>query len=556
MGVQTKQNILWSALLLGSVVLLSGCNSSSDDNGAAIDGTVIEGSVFAAPVGGASISVFDLSGNQVAGPVSSGVDGRYQITIPDAYLASDLSFISSGGTFTDEATGEVNVTAGQMSVYVSAGSLAADGEVHATPSSTIMHQLIMQHGQGYAEALADFESAFGYQPDFTVAPTDATAPAADATDQQLLAGLRAASFSQLVQDLGMSAAEQSALLEALALDLSDGELDGQSSAGAVILPAPANIPLQSHIQHQFAMALEGFHRGGRNATGLNASQIGVLPFAKVASSEHYRFEYQPGMMSAMEGKTTFKIVVTDAATGQVAQSGLNLMLQAKMYMATKMHATPVDGCSESATLGVYDCTLFYLMPSAMNGMSMGYWELMVTTDNGEMVSFYPGVGMGMNGNGKRSLMAQSTGTMVDEAGLTVPTYDDFVMNPTSARKYLLFKDSIAAGSTSGHKVRLFIAVKESMDSFPALYTGASFNMASFTANPIDVEFSTDGVSWSPMTGEGTGYWSFDNAPGLVDGVENTFYTRLQVNGEQKTTNGSIPALDGSNDYAVFTTTLN
>ncbi|MCF6217356.1 MAG: hypothetical protein L3J94_01120 [Gammaproteobacteria bacterium] len=554
MAIHNKRNILWSALLLSGAVALSGCNSSSDDN--TVEGAAIEGSIFAAPVSAASISVFDLNGNRVAGPVTSGADGHYQITIPDAHLASDLSFISSGGTFTDEATGEANVSAGQMSVYVAADSLAAGSEVHATPSSTIMHQLIMQHGQGYVEAQAAFESAFGYQPDYTVAPTDATAPAADATDQQMLAGLRAASFSQLAQDLGMSATDQFALLEALALDLSDGELDGQSTSGAVILPAPVNIPLQLHIQHQFAMALEGFHRGGRNATSLNASQIGVLPFAKVASSESYRFEYQPGMMPAMEGKTTFKIVVTDAATGQLAQGGLNLILQAKMYMATKMHATPVDGCSESATAGVYDCTIFYLMPSVMNGMSMGYWELMVTTDNNEMVSFYPGVGMGMNGNGKRSLMAQSTGTVVDDAGLTVPTYSDFVMSPTSARKYLLFKDSIAAGSISGHKVRLFIAVKESMDSFPALYTGASFNMASFTVSSINAEFSVDGASWSPMTEEGAGYWSVDNAPGLVDGVENTFYMRLHVNGEQKTANGSVPALDGSNDYAIFTTTLN
>ena len=31
---------------------------------------------------------------------------------------------------------------------------------------------------------------------------------------------------------------------------------------------------------------------------------------------------------------------------------------------------------------------------------------------------------------------------------------------------------------------------------------------------------------------------------------------MAVNGEQKTTNGSSPAGDGSNDYATFTLTLN
>ncbi len=554
MGVHNKRNILWSALLLSSAVVLSGCNSSSDDDvGAA--GTAIEGSIFAAPVSAASISVFDLSGNRVAGPVSSGADGRYQITIPDAHLASDLSFVSSGGTFTDEATGEANVSAGQMSVYVAAGSLEAGSEVHATPSSTIVHQLVVQHGQSHVEAAAAFESAFGYQPDFTVAPTDATAPAVDATDEQMLAGLRAASFSQLAENLGMSAADQFALLEALALDLSDGELDGQSVAGAVPLGENGSMNVSPTIQHQFSMAFNHFYRG-RNATNLDPTQIGVLPFSEIAGSASYLFEYQPGMMPAMEGKTRFKIAVTDADSGLLAQSGLSLTLQAKMYMATKEHMTPAGGCSESAAAGVYDCTIYYLMPSAMNGMSMGYWELMVSVDNNEMVSFYPPVGMGMNGNGKRRLMAQATGTIVDEAGLTVPTYTDFVMQATTARKYFLFKDDISAGSASGHKVSLFLATMESMASFPPVTTGASFNMNSFTVSSIAVEFSVDGNSWSAMSDMDGGYWRIDDVAGLVDGAENTFHVRLTINGEQKTSNGSVPALDGSNDYAIFTTTLN
>ncbi len=553
MKFQNKHHLLWQALTLSGVLALSGCNSSDDDP-ISSSSTTVEGSIFAAPVAGATISVFDINGNEVAGPVSSDADGRYRVSIPNVNLDSDLSFVSSGGTFNDEASATTGVVAGEMSVYVVGGTLDAGDEVHATPTSTIMHELVMSYGQTPAEAATAIEDAFGYPVDFTIAPTDATAPVAGASDSEKLAGLRAAGFSQLTADLGLNATDQFALLAALAEDLSDGELDGQSVNGTVLISG--STPLASHIQHQFSMALTGFHGGAQDASGLTANQIGILPFAKVVNSASYRFEYQPGMMSAMEGKTSFKVAVSDAATGSIPQIGLTLTLQAKMYMATKVHMTPVDGCVESPTLGTYECTIFYLMPSVMNSMSMGYWQLMVTA-NSEMVSFYPEVGMGMNGNGKRKLMAQTTGSTIDVVtGLSVPIYNDFVMVNTTARKYFLFKDDITAGSTSGHKVRLFAATKESMDSFPVLYSGASFNMGSFTANPVVLEFSVDGNSWSAMSDEANGYWSIDDVPGLSDGVENTFYVRLTVNSEQKTADGNLPALDGSNDYAVFTTTLN
>lgn len=552
MKFQNKHHLLWQALTLSGLLALSGCNSSDDP--VSSSSTTIDGSVFAAPVAGATVTVFDINGNEVAGPVSSDANGYYRISIPNVDLASDLSFISRGGTFSDEATAVTNVAAGEMSVYLAGGTLGTGDEVHATPTSTIMHELVMTHGQTPAAAAVAIEGAFGYPVDFSIAPTDATAPVAGASDSEKLAGLRAAGFSQLTADLGLSAADQFDLLAALAEDLSDGELDGQSASGVVLVSG--STPLASHIQHQFSMALTGFHGSTQNHSGLTANQIGTLPFAKVVNSASYRFEYLPGMMSAMEGKTGFKVAVTDAATGSTPQSGLTLTLQAKMFMASKAHMTPVDGCAESATAGTYECTIFYLMPSLMNNVSMGYWQLMVTA-NSEMVSFYPEVGMGMNGNGKRKLMAQATGSTIDAmTGLSVPTYSDFVMMNTSARMYFLFKDDITAGSTSGHKVRLFAAAKESMDSFPALYSGANFNMGSFNANPVVLEFSVDGNSWFAMSDEANGYWGIDNVSGLINGAENTFYARLTVNSEQKTADGNLPALDGSNDYAVFTTTLN
>ncbi len=555
MVFQKKNNRLLQVLTISSVLALAGCGDSSDDSDSS-SSTTISGSIFASHVKGASVSVYDENDQVIAGPVTTNNMGRYSISIANADVNNRLRFVSSGGTYTDEATGDTLVEASELAVYVAAGEWSVGDEVHATPMSTIRHGLIVDHGLSPSEAASVFENAFGFTTDFTIAPTDATAPAVDASDEEKLAGLRAAMFSQLTSDMAMPAGGQAALLIALAADLSDGELDGMDANGVVIVSGSSSVSLQAQIQSQMNLALNNF-RQGNDASGLGPHQVGILPFAKLADSASYRFEYLEGMMSAMEGKTKFQLRVTDVATGSIEQSGLSLSLMAKMHMETKMHTTPVDGCLESATSGTYDCTLFYLMPSVMNDMSMGYWELNVTADNMETVQFYPSVTMAMNGAGKHKLTAQATGTtIVDD--LTISTYDDYVMMMTSARKYFMFKDDVS-GSAGNHTVRLFVAVQESMMSFPALYQNQTYNVGelySLMANLILMELSTDGSTWSAMTDEGDGYWNIASVTGLTDGQENNFYLRLTVNGEQKTTNGMLPAGDGTNDYSTFTFTLN
>ncbi|MCF6280633.1 MAG: hypothetical protein L3J28_00230 [Candidatus Polarisedimenticolaceae bacterium] len=512
-----------------------GSSSSSDTS----DTTTVTGSVVAAPVHGASVVFKDAGGNTIAGPVLTQADGSYSVPIPNAYLAAELIFESTGGTFDDEATG-FNRNAGLLAAHIAAGSLSGGSEVHMTPATTIVRHMVETHGITLDTARTAFEAAFGFPADFGDAPVDATDPAIDATDAELLAGVRAATFSQLTMDLGLTVEEQFDLLVALAEDLADGTLDGEGAGGAVMVGAT---PLTANIQSQFTLALQNF-LDGNDRTGLLPTQIGSLPFAKNAHSASYRFEYVAGMMAAMEGKTQFKVIVTDAATG-LAADGLALSLAAKMHMESMTHMTPVDGCSESSTAGTYNCTLYYLMPSVMGDVSMGYWELMVTADATETVKFFPPVVMGMNGNGKHQLKGQ------------LDLIPGMMAGMTEQRTYYLFKDSIA-GTTGNHNVRLFAAVKESMMMLPKLFLNETYSAGTtyvLTANPIAVEFSTDGTNWSPMTDESDGYWNITGVTGLTDGVENTFQVRLTVNSEQKTTDGLAPALDGTNDYAIFTTTL-
>ena len=520
--------------------LLVACGGSSSDDD--VDTKTVTGSVVAAPVAGATVVARDVNGNQIAGPVTTGSDGSYSLDFSDDDFSGAIIFESTGGSFDDEASGLTGRTAGVLAAHVTAGDLSAGAEVHLTPASTIVRDLVANHGKNLAEAESAFESAFGFAADSSMAPADATAPAAGATQAQLLAGLRAAAFSQMAMDMGLSSEQQFDLLPALARDLSDGELDGEDATGAVTITGSTMLPADA--RNRFSQAMVNFRESGNDETGLANTEIGILPFAKVALSSSYRVEYVPNpMMGAMEGKTMFTLNISDASGNPVSEM---VSLMPMMHMATMNHASPVDGCSETAP-GEYACTVYYLMGSSMmGGMSMGYWQLKVMVGGmmGESVTFSPSVMMAMGDTAKATLKGQS-GDQI--AGMMMP----------ENRSYYLFKDALT-GMTGNHTFNLFVAARESMMSFPAVSVGTVLNSGDatyeLTVASVVVEVSTDGTNWIATTDNGSGHWSATSISGLTNDVAGTLYVRLTVNGEQKTADGATPAGDGTNDYAQFTVT--
>jgi hypothetical protein len=520
------------AFALSVLLFIMSCGGSSTSDSSSVPTTTITGSVFAAPVGGATVVVLNSSGTTtVAGPVSTADDGTYSINIPTSALANDLIISSNSGTFTDEATATAT-TAGTLAAYVTGGALSTGATVNIDPSSTIIHAIVTGSSKTYGEANAIFNAAFGYTPDTSVAPKNG--PTSGQDTAQRLAGLRAAVFSQLTKDLGFGPDRQFDLLAALSQDLADdGKLNG--SAGSV---NGTNIP--EDIQNKFECALVSFlSNTTANLTGLTADQIGSLPFAKVALTNTYKVEYLPGMMAASQGKTAFKIRVTNRSNGSPA-TGLTVSLMPMMHMAAMSHSTPVDVVTESATAGTYDCTVYYLMAS---GPGMGYWELkvMISGMMGDTATFYPNVGMAMGANTVRT---------------TLKGQNDIIssMTGTEKRSYYLFRDGLS-GSTGNHTFNLFITAKESMMSYPAVSVGATLHddqSNAWTVNPMTVEASTDRSTWTAGTDNSGGHWSISGLSGLTDGQAGTVYVRIFVNTEQKTTDGNAPS--GANAYATFAVT--
>lgn len=495
-------------------LLLAACSGGGGGTTAATT-SAVSGSVFAAPVNGASVTVKYADNNAtVAGPVTTAADGTYSVSIPNGALSEALRFESSGGTFTDEATGTPGVAAGRLAAYAEADSLRAGSAVHLTPASTIVSDLVAA-GNTLAQANAAFSAAFGFTDNASVAPKNDNA--AGTSDAQKLAALRAVAFSQLAEDMGppLVPADQFGLISKLADDLSDGVLNGVQGGTALTV---GSVPLREDIQNRFGNALARcWADTSCNKTGLAADKIGAPPFAKVAYTGTYRIEYIAGMMPAAMGKSQFKLRVTLHDNVTPASGGLTLFPY--MHMATKSHSSPLDNAVVENPAGTYSCTVYYLMSTEMGGMSMGFWELNVTV-NGETATFFPYVGMAMGTDTVRAILRG---------------VNDNVNNTLEPkRRYFFFKDGEV---TDDNTVHLFLAAYDSMDSWPSVAVGTTLHDAlgaAYTVNDVLIQGSPDNVTY--YDGAATGaHWTV-TVPGLTGPIDNV-YLRLRVNGEWKTTGG-------------------
>ena len=514
-----------AACLCLTMIILASCGGSSNNQPAT--SATITGSVFAAPVAGATVVVLDSTGTTtVAGPVTTANDGTYSVSVPLSDLTSTVIISSNGGTFVDEATG-ASTPAREMAAHVDGGSLSNGSAVHLDPSSTIIARLIKDYGKAPSDAKSAFAAAFGYSPDSSMALRNA--PAADAPAAQRLAALRAMAFSQLTKDLGLGPDKQFDLIAALAGDLAD---DGKLNGSTPVTVGTTTMP--EDITNRLECALVSLLTNTAvNLTGLTTAEIGGLPFGKIVLTATHRVEYLPGMMPASQGKTSFKIRITKRSDGS-PEPGLPVTLMPMMHMATMKHSTPFDAVVDNGD-GTYSCTVYYLMAS---GMGMGYWELPVRIGGmmGELAVFYPSVGMSMGANTVRTTLKGQSDIISSMTG-------------TEKRSYYLFRDGLS-GTSGSHTFNLFIAAKASMMSYPAVSLGTVLSAPTGTVTSMTIQASTDNATWLTALDNTKGHWSVSGLTGLVSGTTGTIYIKLNVNGEDKTTDGN--AVSGTNAYSSFT----
>ena len=516
------QILLRYTILFASISILAACSSAETGTAAAPTPATVTGSIFASPVSQATVTVKDGNGVSVADPLLSNNDGTYSVDMLSTDLASDLVFESTGGEFTDEATGTSNVTAGAMSAYVAGGTLASGDSVHVTPGTSIIADLVTTHNITLNNAKFYFSRAFGYNPDISVKPVDITTDAAlSASDVSRLAGFYPAVFSQLANDIGLGEDKQFGMFTDLAKDLADGELNGLDLSGA-----PVNIGTSTNILKDFVTLVGSY---------------------KTAETQTYKISYDPLTMMTSHGKAHFQISVTDKS--DVPQPGLvtsgELKVMPLMYMnAGHVHTTPMGEITESGTAGTYDVTLYYVMPSRMGEgatisfSAMGTWDLKVMVGT-ESVHFYPNIMMAMG-----DVVAQLKGQITD---------DDSVIGMTGeeGRTYFVFRENLS-GTSDNATFEIFLATRDTMMDFPAVDEGETLDSAAgaITLSTVDVQVSTDGTNFNSASNpnNSTGYFS---RTGLnISGGK--VYVKLIVNGVTKTT---LDEQGNVIDFVTFNVTL-
>lgn len=198
----------------------------------------VGGLVSKGPVAGATINVYRLNedgsqGARVAGPITTAEDGSWNVGI-DAAIPRPLKVVSSGGSYTDEATG-ATVTAGSLNSFLPEGAET----VAVTPLTDLLVQVATQRMAEGASAEDGIDAgrealssvlAVGFDP-LQVVPAN-PADTSGASAEQIAYAAVLGGLSQLANTVA-PAADSFAVIQALVSDMTDGAIDGQAGEQAV-----------------------------------------------------------------------------------------------------------------------------------------------------------------------------------------------------------------------------------------------------------------------------------------------------------------------------------
>ena len=329
-GPQTKSTTgrhrLNLLLAFAGLLSLYACGGSSSDSPAPVPvaGATLTGAVTDGPVAGATVSAFALSpsgsilppGTALATAITS-PSGTYTLTLP-TNTSGPVLVESSGGTYTDDLTGQKGVHGWDLSAVIPnvASTQLTPITAQLTPLTTLAAQFALGIAAAPGSTTTVSEAAstitalvgdyFGGQNNLQGTPivdvsTPGCATGADVetTDATLvLAALNKFAFANQVQS--------SDLIAAVVKDLvPDGVLDGQSNGTDILVPLSGGGTKKlcsiedncsggssnTSLAQQIAAALAAFTSSGANVCGLSASTSLIT---KLTSPHPQRFTYTVG----------------------------------------------------------------------------------------------------------------------------------------------------------------------------------------------------------------------------------------------------------------------
>jgi hypothetical protein len=576
--------------------ILGGC-SSSNSGSASSPSTTINGMAIAGAVTG-TVTVRNGTGTTLASaPVTA---GAFSVSLPDTALAGELEFVVVG-TYADEMSAAmVNLSANYpLALRTAAGHFTAGqtGNAPVTPDTTVIRNLVANHGQTLAQAQVAFQNAFGYQLDLSAVPfdpvtTDSTMAAARSQADRD-ASFRAGAMSALAANLGLTGDAIAELPAALARDLADGDLDGHDGSNPVTIAAvnlralhgADGMPFRqlksysgfagaevNHDHAQLSAPASGFPT-------LAYDSAGVSKTVTTAKGRHVTVTldtvadapFDAGFYTA---RVRHRLTLVDADTLQPININsdpdiVSVSNHPMMYMLSGHdHTTPHghDPDLAGVTSGQYVLDNYYVMASTMgNGTPMGVWDYVffinedsdgvrTTAEHTTEVIFHPRVNMTMGGKVLAAAASHANDQWTNMEGVT------------QTRPYRVWLHAVDANAGGGHDLALFVSTQNIANpapgsdphahtlSFPSVYAGRALQgpvdavsgvRPDVALTSVTVEVSTDGgTSWQALAADGTsGRYAGVQIPGLSAGSAASVQVRLTVNGNvMATAAGAMPQL--------------
>ena len=131
------QTVLLRTLILAVLGLsLTACGGGGTSTTAttSVSTTTISGNVVKGPVNGATVTIKNASNGQVLGTTTSAASGAYSLAIP---FVGDVIVEVTGGSYTDEATGNITQLTTPLKAVLMANGATATGMV--TPLTTMAY---------------------------------------------------------------------------------------------------------------------------------------------------------------------------------------------------------------------------------------------------------------------------------------------------------------------------------------------------------------------------------------------------------------------------------
>ncbi len=485
----TLSGILAATMGIG----LAGCIEDSAE-----DTTLIEGVAIVSGSISGDIEVVDSNNNSVAsGKVEA---GSFSLKVSNSALTEELTFKVTGiykDSASDESITLDNENALTLTTPESTYQKGQTGNAPITPGSSVISYLVKDHGKTIEQAKASFKTAFGYEPNMDAKPFSPSildsASAAERPQADRDAAFRAGAFSQLASELSLSSNDIAGLLNAIAEDLSDDDLDGSDGANGVMLGTHNlqtlhnTLPLDTRV----LAAYSGFAGSSSNTSGIPApaSNLPKIKYdaagaaSKTITTDSGRVitvsldtEANPPIPQGFwVSHVNHKITLQDESGVAINTSSdeeiIGVMQHPNMRMITgHVHSTPhsmMTDTSESAD-GIYNMDSYYVMPSQMgmgeNAVPMGLWSYTVkvkedTNNDGEAdkthaVVFHPQVKMPMPMDSEAPVDVLFS--LINNSNYQWTT----MMGATETRPFRVWLHEITPNTDSSHALTVFISTRD------------------------------------------------------------------------------------------------